>query len=363
MAAVASMAGAAAASAASMTGAAAASMRSMAGAAAASVRSMAGAAAASAPKVTLGPDVLVKQNSGIDEGLRQACIASGLLSLRKGKPNRVKIEGLPDTVEFDTFTYTKKNLEGKVETFGNYSFASEIIDKLTNIRIKLQKKNNNPTRYTYGDEEYCALALLHCRSLPGKIGGLATGCIIPVNLQRGKKKANPSADETASGETKEHTDVPENGLMVRGHGKFIDYPLWITAELSKNVHFRTVIGQRGRKLDRFVDIGYYSNWIKCSIKYALEYYNRKTEDLIRVEHIDLLDIYGDCEPELDREGSAAARSLRVTQKNKLRRSNSTTVDPRIKRRRTNNQEENRVSTHLIGGTVKRKRRKRKTRKR
>lgn len=323
--------------------------------------SVGAASVASVPKVTLGPDLLVKQNSGIDEGLRQACIASGLQSLRKGAPNKVKIVGLPLTIEFDTFTYTKFNLEGNLESFAKYSFASEIIGKLTNIRRELQEINNTD-RYDYV-EAYCALALLHCRSLPGKIGGLATGCIIPVNLQRGKKKANPSADETASGETKEHTDVPENGLMVRGHGKFIDYPLWITAELSKNVHFRTVIGQRGRKLDRFVDIGYYSNWIKCSIKYALEYYNRKTEDLIRVEHIDLLDIYGDCEPELDREGSAAARSLRVTQKNKLRRSNSTTVDPRIKRRRTNNQEENRVSTHLIGGTVKRKRRKRKTRKR
>ena len=354
MAAVASMAGAAAASAASMAGAAAASMRSMAGAAAASVRSMAGAAAASAPKVTLGPDVLVKENGGISDGLRQACIASGLLSLRKGKPNRVKIEGLPDTVEFDTFTYTKKNLEGKVETFGNYSFASEIIDKLTNIRIKLQKKNNNPTRYTYGDEEYCALALLHCRSLPGKVGGLARGCIIPVNPQRGKK-ANPSAEETASGETKKRTDEPEDCLMVRGHGKFIDYPLSIKPALSKNVHFRTLIGQRGRKLDRLVDIGYYSNWIKCSIKYAPQYYNRKTDDLIKVEHIDLLDMYGECILSLEREGSTARRSRDAAEHNSK-------VAGGIKREKTV-YPSYRPAPYKTGGTVKRKRRKRKTRKR
>jgi len=332
-----------AASAASMAGTA--GVASMAGAVASSVASMAGAAAA---KVKLGPDLLLKENSSIDEGLRLACIASGLHSLHKGAPNRVKIEGLPLTVEFDTFTYTKLNMEGKPERFGGYSFASEIIGKLTHIRRELQEINNNPTRYTYV-ETYCALALLHCRSLPGKIGGLATGCIIPSNPQRGKKKANPSTDETsASGEAEEHTAEPEKCLMVRGHGKFIDYPLSITDELSKNVHFRTVIGQRGRKLDRLVDIGYYSNWIKCSIKYPSPYYNRKTDDLISVEHIDLLDMYGECNLRLEREGSTAARSRRAAEHN-------SEVSTGFRRYLT--------MPYKTGGTVKRKRRKRKTRKR
>jgi hypothetical protein len=324
----------------------ASSVASMAGAAAAGVRSMAGAAAG-AVRVTLGPDLLLKENSDIDEGLRQACIASGLQSLHKGKPNRVEIEGLPFTVEFDTFTYTKKNLEGKLERFGKYSFASEIIGKLTHIRRELQKINNTD-RYPYV-ETYCALAMLHCRSLPGKIGGLATGCIIPSNPQRGKKKSNPSTEEsTASGETEEHTAEPEKCLMVRGHGKFIDYPLSITDELSKNVHFRTVIGQRGRKLDRLVDIGYYSNWIKCSIKYPSPYYNRKTDDLISVEHIDLLDMYGECNLRLEREGSTAARSRRAAEHN-------SEVSTGFRRYLT--------MPYKTGGTVKRKRRKRKTRRR
>ena len=99
---------------ASMAGTAASSVASMAGAVASSVASMAGAAAA---KVKLGPDLLLKENSDIDEDLRLACIASGLHSLHKGAPNRVKIEGLPLTVEFDTFTYTKLNMEGKPKRF------------------------------------------------------------------------------------------------------------------------------------------------------------------------------------------------------------------------------------------------------
>ena len=317
--------------------------------------SVGAASVASVARVTLGPDLLLKENSGIDEDLRLACIASGLRSLRKGKPNRVKIEGLPLTVEFDTFTYTKMNLEGKLESFGGYSFASEIIGKLTHIRRELQEINNTD-RYNYV-ETYCALALLHCRSLPGKIGGLATGCIIPANLQRGKKKANPSTEETsASGEAEEHTAEPEKCLMVRGHGKFIDNALSINEAISKNVHYRTVIGQRGRKLDRFVDIGYYSNWIKCSIEYATQYYNRKTDDLIKVEHIDLLDMYGECEPELDREGSAAGRSrCAMTHRSK--------VTSGFKRELTVYPSKICPAPYKTGGTIKRKRRKRKTRKR
>lgn len=83
------------------------------------------------------------ENGGIRDDLRLACIASGLLSLERGKPNRVKINGLrtPITIELETFNFRKLNTEnGSIGIFKDYSFSSEIIHKLSFIRKVIQKK-------------------------------------------------------------------------------------------------------------------------------------------------------------------------------------------------------------------------------
>ena len=316
------------------------------------------------------------ENGGIRDDLRLACIASELISLERGVVKRVKINGLrtPITIELETFNYRKLNKEnGSIGIFKDYSFSSEIIRKLSFIRKVIQKKNNksNPTRYPY-TENYCALAMQHCRSEPGKIGKLATGCIISTELSKNKRKATLSMETaTASGEA----EVPiEQGLMVRGHGKFINNALWITDkritdELSKNVHYRADINHRSRNLDKIVDIEYYVNWVLCAIKLPHYYSNRKTDDLIQVKYIDVLDMYGECDPGIETEGSFSASTARYYLNTRVTR--HLTLPYGSKRRRTNNQSipeaaEETPKSINIGGTVKRKRpkrRKRKTRKR
>lgn len=366
--------------------------------------------AASVANVTPIDPVLLRegidpQNGGIENGFRLACIASKLTSLRPGEPNTIKIEGFPDTfkmeglsdtVTFNTFDYTKWNKEKKKhELFKGYSSATEIIGKLAVLRRVLQEKNRkiNPIR-TSG--ELCALALLHCRSEPDTLGGLATGCIFSSGLnEEGNPIQSQENTATASDDTRERKNPSEKPrekcLLARGHGKYINIELSRDYS-SNNVYFRVKEGKRARKLDRLVDVSYYANWIMCCMRYPLQYYVRKTDDLIKVEHIDMLDMIGVCNHKLDREGSAAHGSKAVSQNYELRRSNTGMVpDPRFEminnHRIPEADEENQVSRPLkrrpnnrripeaaeetpksinIGGTVKRKRpkrRKRKTRKR
>lgn len=339
--------------------------------------------AASAANVTPIDPGLLGEGSGIENGFRLACIASKLTSLRPGTPNTIKIEGFPDTlkmeglsdtVTFNTFDYKKWNNETKKhDTFKGYSSAIEIIGKLADLRRVLQEKNKeiNPIR---SSDELCALALLHCRSEPDTLGGLATGCIFSSGLnEEGNPIQSQENTATASDETrklKNPSEKPrEKCLLARGHGKFINIELSREVDSFNNLYFRVKEGKRARKLDRLVDVSYYANWIMCCMRYPLQYYVRKTDDLIKVEHIDMLDMIGVCNHKLDREGSAAHGSKAVSQNYELRRSNTGMVeDPRFKRRRTNNQsipeaaEETPKKTKK-GGTVKRKRRKRKTRKR
>jgi hypothetical protein len=339
--------------------------------------------AASAANVTPIDPVLLREGSGIENGFRLACIASKLTSLRPGTPNTIKIEGFPDTLKMEglsdtvtlnTFDYTKWNKEKKKhELFKGYSSAIEIIGKLAGLREVLQEKNKkiNPIRSSDG---LCALALVHCRSETDTLGGLATGCIFSSGLnEEGNPILSQENTETASDETRKRKNPSEKPrekcLVARGHGKFINIELSREDARFNNLYFRVKESNRARKLDRLVDVNYYANWIMCCIRYPRQYYVRKTDDLIKVEHIDMLDMIGDCKHELDREGSAAHGSQAVSQKFELRRSNTGMVeDPRFKRRRTNNQSIPEVAEETpksinIGGTVKRKRRKRKTRKR
>ena len=342
--------------------------------------------AASAANVTAIDPVLLREGSDIENGFRLACIASGLTSLRPGEPNTIKIEGFPDTfkmeglsdtVTLNTFDYTKWNKEKKKhDLFKGYSSAIEIIGKLAVLRRVLQEKNKKikPTRSL---DQLCALALVHCRSEPDTLGGLATGCIFSSGLNEdGNPIQSQENTATVSDDTRRRKNPNEKPrekcLVARGHGKYINIELSRVDDSFNNVYFRAKINKRARKLDRLVDVSYYANWIMCCMQYPRQYYVRKTDDLIKVEHIDMLDMIGDCNYKLDREGSAAHGSKAVSQNYELRRSNTGMVpDPRFemipeaaeetqvsrpsKTRRTNNPSR--------GGTVKRKRRKRKTRRR
>ena len=258
--------------------------------------------------------------------LNPVLIKSGLLSLDKDVPVTIPINGLDETITVRTFQFTKMNNHtNKIETFKGYVRASELIRELDSIRIEIQRKNKSihPERDL---DVRCAVGLVHCRSFPFKKGSLASGCIIP------KLPENSS-----------HKENSEQWILVRGHGKLMYDHIPNTNIHFKNVHFRVGPGYRARQLEDKGDIAQqYANWIMCSIQHPKDYSNMKSDDLIKVEHIDLMDMSGVCNPKLDREGSFSKHSAKVLEgmnESKTMRSNRPhpykggSTRKRVKRRR------------------------------
>lgn len=306
-----------------MVGAAAAASASAGAGAGAGAGASAASLSAANRSVSLNP--MLKKN--------------GLLSLEEGNPVTIPINGLGKSITVNTFNFKKRNIDDtKDEKFNGYIRASDLINKLDQIRMDIQLENNKKSKRA--TDTHCAVGLVHCRSLPGQKGPVSSGCIIPV------------LDE------KPHQEEKEQFLLVRGHGKFMYEPISSDNIQFKNVHYRVKPGNRARMLEKFGDLTpLYGNWIRCAIEDP-HYANIKTDDLIQVKYIDLLDMDEVCLPNRHSEGSFSEHTrhslIERASGRGLRRAESTVIPYWLKPRL------NTITEHKGGSirkTVKKRRRK------